>query len=671
MIRQFLQNKIVIVLLILSANLLVAQDLYTNGVVEYNNKNYSNAAKAFEQFIATNQFNATPYEYLVNCYIELNENDKAIELLKKTSKQFPKNTNLKITLGKLYVNSMKYRDAEKIFLEVLKLEPNNKEIKGYLSKIYFNMAIRLFQEKDYKSVVNKLNSSLKYDENNEDAYALKVNSYIQLNKNSKAKEVVLKGLKKYPNSDQMLLDYSLLLINEKKYDEAITKLKPIWKRNPDNLQIGLQLGRLYRAKNKIPEAFEIYQLLLKKFPKERKIYNEMIDYFSAVGKETEKRGIYEMMEKEFPNDKEITLFKIKTYVNEEKDSIAIARYSSFLINNPQSYKAYIELAKLYSANKMYEDGIALMNKALSNNQTNKKIYFYLGKFYIKNNQLELALRTYSNYSKIKPNDYQTYYEIGSIYLVQKKLDLAKSNFEKAIKINKDDALSLAKISKVYVLLGDKRNAEKFYTKAFVKNIIALQQTQQMVLSSINESKNLTDVKVDDEVDNLELFQKNVNEADSYLISNLSNENYLSMVNKLLSRYSQSPLLLYYKALYFERANDDKTALKYFERVILRSSKVEDAHIHMAQIYYKQGKKSQAILSYKRVLSLNPKNREVYKKLIDIYREDNRLDELCDEWLSIYASQPDNKILEEFLITALHKAGRMDEATQIINKSEKE
>ncbi len=668
MTKQFLRNSLL--LFILLTTFLNAQDLFTSGVLEYNNRNYTKAAEIFESVISVNPFDVAPYSYLVNCYIELEDNQKAIQVVEKATLQFPQNVNLQTTLGKLYVNDQRFDDAEKVFLEILKTDSANSEIKRLLSKINYNNALLAYSEKRFSVAIKILDKSLEY-EISEDAYALKANSYIQLNKNSKANEVVLKGLKKYPQSDQMLMDYSLLLINDKKYDEAITKLEPTWKRNPNNLQIGLQLARLYKIKNKIKEAFEIYESLLEKHPSERQIYNEMISYYSVTRKEEEQRKVYERMEKIFPSDKEIILAKIKTYLAEEKDSIAIVKYSEFLDDNPQSYKAYVELAKLYYNNEMFKDGIALMNTSLANNQTRKEIYFYLGKFYYKNNQLELSLKTYSDFSELKPNDYQAYYEIGSIYLEQNKLDLAKSNFEKAIKINKNDALSLAKISKVYELQGDKVNTEKFYEKSLVKNIFALQKTEQLVLASVNRASNLDDMGSNEENENMSQYKDNINASEKFLSENLSNEKYLEMIDGLLQHYPQSSLLLFYKAQYYERIDNSKMALQFYERVIFRSTRVEDAYVNMAQIYYRDGKINQAILSYKRVLSLNPKNREMYKKLIKLYREDNRLDELCDDWQSIYESQPNNKILEEFLITALHKAGRMEEATEIINKSEKE
>ena len=666
MMKQFLRNSFLF--LILLATLLNAQDLFTSGVLEYNNKNYSKAADFFESVISVNAFDEASYSYLVNCYIEIEENQKAIETVEKATSLFPQNVNLKTTLGKLYVNEQRFDDAEKTFLEILKTDSENHEIKTLLSRINYNHALLEYSKKNYLIATVMLNKSLGY-EISEDAYALKANSYIQLKENNIAKEVILKGLKKYPQSDQMLIDFSLLLIDEKKYDEAITKLEPVWKRKTNDIQIGLQLGRLYRIKSKITEAFKIYESLLKLYPSERQIYNEMIGYYSVVRKLDEQRKLFERMEKQFPNDKEITLSKIKTYTTEGKDSVAIVKYSAFLNENAQSYQAYIELAKLYDKNKIYEEGITLMNKALANNQSQKEIHFYLAKFYYNNSQLELSLQTHKKYSKIKPNDYEAYYEIGSIYLEEKKLDLAKLNFEKAIEINKNDALSLAKISKVYELQGDKVNAEKFYVKSLVKNIFALQKTEQLVLASINETNNLADVDSDSKNDKMLHYKSNIKVAESYLSVNLTNEKYLEVVDNLMEQYPLSALLIFYKAQYYERNNNNKLALQYYERVIARSTRVEEAYINMAQIYYKQDKKNQAILSYKRVLSLNPENREIYKILIKLYREDGRLDELCNEWLSVYKSQPDNEILEEFLITALHKAGRKVEATKIINKSE--
>lgn len=405
MMKQFLQNSLVIIISILSVNTLAAQDLFTNGVIEYNNKNYKEAADKFEQFVNVNPFEVAPYEHLVNCYIELGNNQKAIQLLEESRTRFPKNTNLIKTLGKLYVNDMRFDEAEKVFKEILEIEPNNSEIMGFVGKINQNRAIIHFKNKEFNETISALEKSLKYQSKSEEYFVLKSNSLIQLNKLSEAESALNNGLKEYPNSDQLLVNKSLFLINGEKYNEAIEYLLPVWKRNNDNMQVGLQLARLYRIGNKIKEIFDIYESLIKKYPKEKNIYEEMLDYFSATGKETDKRKIYELMEKEFPDDIEITLAKIKTYVKEEQDSIAIVKYSELIDKNPNYYQAYLELAELLMKNEKYSHGISLMNKALENILEQKQIYFYLGKFYYKNNQLELSQETYERYAKKNPKDF--------------------------------------------------------------------------------------------------------------------------------------------------------------------------------------------------------------------------------------------------------------------------
>ncbi len=666
--KQFKLNKFLIIFFIFCGTI-VAQDLFTSGVLDYNAGNFSKAAKSFEEYIKTAPFNVAPYQYLVNCYIELGDNDKAIKFLIETTKKFPKNIELKTILGKLYVNNQNFYKAKKEFLEILDIAPNQNEIKEFLPKLYFNIAIVEFQDKHFEKALKYADKSLEYDSTIEDIWVLKENTLIQLGKLTEAKSVIDNGLKLFPKSDKMLIDYSLILINQNRLDEAIKKLLPVYKRNSTDIQVALQLSRLYRSKNKITEAFNIYDSLLKIYPKEKMIYDEMLGYLSDTGQEEKKRALYEQMENIFPNDETIKLNKIRTYVNEGKDSTAIAHYSAYLNNHPRLYQAIIELAALYKKQKQYDEGILLLNKALQNGVNNKNIYFLLGNFYSLKEEYESAIKIYKEYIKLKPNDYQAYYEVGSSYFNKSELEKAKQYFEKVLEINSKDALSLSKISEVYNFEGNKEKAVSSYKKAFIQNIITLQKSEQMVLNTINKSEDISNLRMDDDVNRLELFKLNIKSADKYLISNLSDEDYLKMINNLLERFPQSALLLYYKGLFFERRDNLISALEYFERVISRSSKVEDAHLHMANIYYRQGKIEKAIHSYKRFLSIVPSERSIYKKIITLSEEANQLDKLCNEWLNVYSANPENKLLKESLIFALHKANRIEEVTEIINKSE--
>ena len=151
----------------------------------------------------------------------------------------------------------------------------------------------------------------------------------------------------------------------------------------------------------------------------------------------------------------------------------------------------------------------------------------------------------------------------------------------------------------------------------------------------------------------------------FLANNLSEKKYLSFINKIIKRYPQSPILLYYKGDYFKYKKSYDKALQIFERVVSLGPKIEEAHRSIANIYEAKGDYRRAILSYKRLQSLTADSDESYSALIRLYQKDKNLDQLCDEWLSIYSADLNNNILKEFLIEVLHKAGRIEEAKKII------
>ncbi|MCH7828017.1 MAG: hypothetical protein IIC75_08625, partial [Bacteroidetes bacterium] len=107
-------------------------------------------AKVGKGQITTNPERLETYQYLVNCYLQLNENEKAVLLLEGAVSKFPNQFSLKMTLGKLYANSMQVTKAETLFLEIANSQPGNVEAKNMLSKIYFNKALHFFQKENFE-----------------------------------------------------------------------------------------------------------------------------------------------------------------------------------------------------------------------------------------------------------------------------------------------------------------------------------------------------------------------------------------------------------------------------------------------------------------------------------------------------------------------------------------
>ncbi|MCF6271137.1 MAG: tetratricopeptide repeat protein [Melioribacteraceae bacterium] len=672
MIKQLLRNNsILIILLLFSFSKMDAQDLYTAGVMEFQNNNYEAAIESFEKYILFQPNDLSAYQYLINSYIALEKYDKAITILEENRFKFPDNKDMPLLLGKLYLNKQDFDKSEKIFSELNRKHPGEAEIKLLLSRIYYNKGIKRADAEMFDEAEYLLRKSLSLESDLPEAYALLGNILMQTDKIDEADKVFRQGLMKFPDNDVLLGNYSLLMIKKKNYDKAIIDLEKVWNNNKDNIQIGLQLAMLYRAKYKIPEAFEIYEFLLKKYPKEKSIYEEMLKYYTIIDDQEKRREIFERMEKAFPKDEKIAINKIETFAKEGKDSLAIFHYNSYLETHNKEFDVYFKLANLYEKEKKYNEGIDVLIKGKKEGLTTEEFYLKLGYLYEKKNQIDKALQTFNEMIELYPQNFLPYYRSGNIFFDKNNLDSAKVYYELALKAEEKQPFVLAKLANLYEKENNKGKAIAYYKNSFINNMISLNSEQQLMMTQLQSTNNLLGMM--DEIDlssedRIKKYKSNIDNANKYLMNNLSNAKYLDEINNLIDDYPTSSILYYYKGIFYESKNNFTEAEELYKRVLSVAVKDIETHKRLAVLYQKMGAMNKAILSYKRVLSLNDTDSETYKALIKLYREEENLSELCDEWMKLYFTQPDNEILKEYLIEALHKADRNEDVSKIINKS---
>ena len=539
-----------------------------------------------------------------------------------------------------------------------------------LSRIYFNRGVKLADKEKYNEAIKFLKISLSYDQSFPEAYAMLGSLYLQTEKIDKAEKIFAEGLQKFPENDVLISNNALLWIKKKNYDKAIKDLEKVWAVNTDNIQIGLQLAKLYRVKYKIKEAFDIYESLLKKHPREKAIYNEMLEYYTVIDDQENRRKILERMEKTFPKDEKITLDKIRTYVKEGKDSLAIYHYNNYIDTHPKEFDVYFILSDLYDKKKDYQNAKKILLKGNSFGLKNEEYYLKLGNLNEKENDILAAKKTYSEMIQRYPSNFLPYFRIGNLFFDENKTDSAKVYYDLALSVDKKQPFVLAKLAELYEKENNKEKALSYHKKAFVYNMTVLNSEQKIMMAQLNNSGNLLTLM--DKIDlssekRMKIYKENIEKANRYLSDNLSTEKYLEEINSLIEDYPTSSILYYYKGLFYESNNNFKTAEKLYLRVLSVAPRDIDTHKRIGGLYKKMNEPNKAIQSYKRVLSLNDKDREAYKTLIKLYRGEGRLSELCDEWMRFFFTQPENEVLKEYLIEALHKADRKEDAAKIINE----
>ncbi len=646
------------------------QSAYQNAVTDFENGNYKSAAIAFEKYFEENPSDAVAFQYLVNCYLQLKEYQKAIPVIEKGMKDFPINNDLKLVLAKLYLNERQFLKSEKILVVLEKQNFEPLEVKDLLSKIYFNIAVVEVEQSENSKAIESLKKAEKYGMKNPELYALKSQSYIAQKDNESAEKAIDEGLKHFSQSELLLRTKAILLIESKKYEDAIKILEPIWERNKSDLEVGLQLAILYRIKNKVKSAFDIYNTLLEKYPNERRIYDEMKTYFVLLGKQSDLRQLLEKMKNVFPNDKNIDFEIAESYVNEKNDSTAILKYEEIQNENGLSVELVLKLSELYKNTNQIQKSNELLNSAIEAKIYDKKIFQNLGKNLESIDDFEFARLTYQRFISAYPKDSEAYLKMGELYKSKENYKKAKEFFKQGLDIEESPEL-LFGLAEIYEQEKDAKTAVDFYKKAFLVSVDKISENQNIVKTKISNSKTLQEIKDDSEnsiskedIENLKLivqssFEKIINLANAYEAE--------TVVSQKLSENPHSPILLYFQAeIYFKR-NEFNDAEKYYLMALNTNSSFEDAHLKLGEIYKKQNKIEKAILSYKRVLGINPKSSEAYKQLIVLSQQEGTISQLCDEWQKIYSVNAENNILKEYLIEVLHKSGRFSEVRELLNQ----
>jgi hypothetical protein len=100
----------------------------------FRQRNYGKAATLFEEALRALP-TADVYYYLALCYQEMKEEEKALKYLKEGAAKFPKDSTLQKSLGLLYYQRGNDADAKKAFEEVMRLSPEDRQVRFLMERM--------------------------------------------------------------------------------------------------------------------------------------------------------------------------------------------------------------------------------------------------------------------------------------------------------------------------------------------------------------------------------------------------------------------------------------------------------------------------------------------------------------------------------------------------------
>lgn len=100
----------------------------------FRQRNYGKASSLFEEALKAYP-TAEVYYYLALCYQEMKEDEKSLKYLRDGVEKFPKDSTLQKSLGLMYYQKGNEAEAKKAFEEVLRLSPEDRQVRFLLERM--------------------------------------------------------------------------------------------------------------------------------------------------------------------------------------------------------------------------------------------------------------------------------------------------------------------------------------------------------------------------------------------------------------------------------------------------------------------------------------------------------------------------------------------------------
>lgn len=253
------------------------------------------------------------------------------------------------------------------------------------------------------------------------------------------------------------------------------------------------------------------------------------------------------------------------------------------MTSKKEYNKLIEQGNKLLDREEYTQLISLSNKIISIFPKESRPWNLKGLAYLRSNQTEKARKCFREARKINPKDAKYWYNIGISYYREKDYEKSVNYLKKAISLHPDrieyyDVLALA-----YLYTNQKSQAKKILLRA---------------------NKKKSSITILHMLGTLYLEEGNITQ-------------YRKIKKKILSSKTKTSETFIAQGTIYEKNNENKKAVKMFEKVTKLDPENHIAWIHLGMIWLKIEPKK-AVLIFKKALKINPKDYRLYAYLAQAY-----------------------------------------------------
>ena len=478
-----------------------------------------------------------------------------------------------------------YKDTIGVLQEGLKAFPQDAPSLALLAKSYLLLWESSAKDRKYVNAVRILvDRALKIDPSQEGALQAEVLWYFRKNEISKASELLESLQKNSFNGETFLLQGEINLA-QGVYDKALQAFEKALELNPSLARSHFLLGKTYQKKNEPEKAYEMYWIGLNLHPDHAlsRLEASLIDIqtFNLLTKaETNLRLVTQFPSLLLSSDLAKAHYHLGWIYEEGKQlDFALKEYKKAFELDPQNdtYASAFKKLSLDPSLSQLPADLKISEESLH--------FLTIGNRYFDENRWVDALAQYHAALKADSKNFLAYFQIGQILEKQKKWKKALNEYEKAIKIKSTHVESYVAIAKVHIRYFDFDKALTYIEK--VKTI----------------------------------------QPRSALIYSLSGYYYAQKgdLEKAVSEYKKSTDLdsenfdTHFQLAHLLRLQKEyKTSEKYFLKALKLKPTEAKIQTEVAELYFDQGLKSQAVDHLKKLSAADPLNSTYISGLARLY-----------------------------------------------------
>ncbi len=624
-----------------------AYEYYLEGIAYYKNKNYKLAEISLKKAVNADINNLNFKTVLGALYLEIGQEQKALDQLIKVVKAEPDNIKARVLYAKALLKAKDYKRAIEQF-EAIK--STNKD----LIYISYNLGFAYYNLGEYELALENFNLTKIQDPENIKIYYFTANCEKKL-KLWAASIIDYKFILSKNNDQQIIQDYADALVEIKDYKNAEIQYLKLLETNPDNInlflklyEVNLKLNLKVKAISFLKKAVEVdsrnayIRYLLAKDYEEKNILIEALNQYELA-----------LNFEEDENKKDIYKLAIANiYLKLSKPAQSEKFFNELILKNPENINLKIKLAELKIKSNQYNQAYNLYKDILNKNPDLIYNISFLNNYILCTNALkrydenELILK---KYLEKNPKDQKFWFVLLNLQKNQNK-DYDAVNTANEIKNRFFDSEEVLKqLVHIQLLLKDFKGAELTY-----KRILELNLSEENLFNFVdflvfrNQTKHALEILKDEKYKNLN--QNKIMNKTAYLLF-ISGDQWSSATEYqkiLLENPNNQEALLNLAQIYFNMGQYEE-AINLYARLTLLKPK--DIHILENYAYSLDAlqKESETIKVYEKILKLNPEHLETLYSLGVIYFEKGNSESAKKYWKKYLFLSPEGIHTNDILL----------------------